>query len=270
MDKVMFASAFAQTAHIDGVVFKFDTPDEQHRQRIATRLRELVQMHYQPADTREHERLFKVKVFNMTTDRSRAIVKFSLYGGYALAVTQLPAALVPNLFELHLKSYAYGLADDRVKPLYDTLIWSQKGRQPTLYGQHPNPNSKKGSGVGVRIGDRNSDYGFVFYKRPSQRLGLELRIKDKACFARTVKALDLGVKSGWDDSSIWQAVINTLCHAAAQEFVRDVRSKGVDLAEFMLLTGEARDAHHLAPIPFTFRTDDDDEVKSWTALRLDF
>lgn len=270
MEKLLFSQAFALAAHIDGVVFKFDTPDEQHRQRIATRLRELVQMHYTPADTREHDRLFKVKVFNMTADRSRAIVKFSLYGGYALALTKLPAALAPNLFELHLKAYAYGMRDEQVKPLYDKLIWSQKGRQPTLYGQHPNPNSKKGSGVGVRIGDRNSDYGFVFYKRPSQRLGLELRIKDKACFSRTTKAIDIGVKAGWEDSVVWQTVLNTLCHAASTEFVRDVRGKGVDLAEFMLLTEHSRDASDAEPYEFTFRTDDDDDIKTWSPLRLDF
>lgn len=269
MADAMFSEVFQRCAHIDGVTLKFDTPDEQHRQRIASKLAAMLQTHYMPEDVKEHERLFKVKVFNMTKDRSRCILKIHLYGGYALAVSQLPASIASAVFEMHFKAYASQFDDGAVKPLYDAIIWAKGGRQPTLYGQHPNPNSKKGKGVGIRVGDRNSDYGFVFYKRPSQRLGVELRIKDKAAFSRITKALDLGIAASWDDATIWATVVRTLQHAAATEFIRDLRSKGVDLGSQMALTDDRRAYGDGEEYRFTFRTDDDDDVKSWASIPLD-
>lgn len=266
----LFATAFQSTAHLDGIVFKFDTVDEQQRQHIGTRLKEMINKNAWFEDTKHFHRCFKVTLFNMDKTRSRMIMKVGLFGAALKAVDRFPASLLANVHEVHYKAYT-SIDDPAVtKDLYGRIVWGTGGRQPTLYGQHPNPNSTKGTGVGVRIGDRNSDYGFVFYRRPAQRMGLELRIRDKACWSRANKALDFTVKYGQEDREAWQTLHRTLMHAASEEFVRDVRAKGIDLAEYLVLHKDSDEGRDQQGVPFSFQTGDDDDVKTWTAVPLDF
>lgn len=269
-----FAEAFQHTAHVDGILLKFDTHDEQQRQAIAGRVRDMVQAHYTPIDMAEHNRLFKVRLFNMSKDKTRQIMKVGLYGQYCRVIHNAPAAILRYLHEAHFKAYCEGLDDKEFDRLRQHIAFASGGRQPTIYGDHPNPNSKKGSGRGARIGDRNSDYNFVMYKRPAQRVGLELRIMDKACWSRAVKALDFATANGLDDASAWQIAYRTLMVAAAEEAVMDYRAKGIDLSDYCALTPVYQEGRKAETFEYEFVVQSDPDTRTWTAeasqLGLDF
>jgi hypothetical protein len=268
MDVISFEEAFAATAKLDGLIFKFDTHDEQHRQIVCGKLRTML-VNACPLPEDDMKRSFKVNVYWMDKQRARAIVKVGVYGPLLRAIEHLPASLIANVFEAHFKSWAADGDESLFREFCSRTVWASGGRQATQFGQKANPNSNKGSGFGLRVGDRNSDYSFVFYRRRGQNVGLEARIKDRACYTRCIKALDIVSRTSSTDSEAWETALAVLAGAAGSMFERELRVKNEKLEWVAALVGTS-DAHADAvKHPFSFDGPPDPEVQTWVAQPFD-
>lgn len=223
-----FAMAFSNTAALDGVIFKFDTGGWDIRQQTIANLRNSL-MELRPMSQRDFERLFKVHIFNMTTDKTRAIVKIEVFGELAKACINLPAGYLGNLHGLHLKSYVFSVADPEGDILRARIFESEGGQQTTLFGAQQVDHASKGSGKGFRVGDRKSDYHFVAYTRRGQRMGLEMRVQDRPIRRTAAEVLEFAAQASITDRGAWLVTCQRVASLAAERFTRDMAVKNIPI-----------------------------------------
>jgi hypothetical protein len=240
-----FITAFKDTYTIDGCIFKIDTSSWDIRNSVVERFKEtLVKgLKLTPEDMKAH---VHIKFFNMSKDSNRAIVRIQLTGWPANHAPDLFGNYVHDLTELHLKSFIVGVpSGDSELQLQRELLESESGQQLTLFGGTSSyaGNKRKGTGRGIRIGSRKSDYNFVLYRRAGERMGLEVRVKDAAMLRARDKAIAAYTSGDVTGRSAFDAVVKAVSVIGATQFYNDLTLKGIAIGKIaMHLTDTAEDA----------------------------
>lgn len=227
-----FANAFTDTYAVDGLILKVMTSAWDIRQQVMSHMRDFLREGFD-GDDKAFDKMFQAKIFNMSTDKTKAIVRFQIYGSLCRRALQLPAGYLAYLNEVHIKSYAHTPEDPSLDKLRDAIYASEGGQQASLFGASQYTNVQKGDGRGWRIGDRKSDYSFVCYTRRGQRPGIEVRVKDAPVRRNCVQAIEAAVALGANDYSTWCLVISRVAKAGALRLEQDLTKKGIAPNDFI-------------------------------------
>lgn len=227
-------NAFADTYAVDGVIIKVDLSGVDTRQHFIGKMRDELRTLTPHLDDKQFTKGFKPQVYYMDRDRYRAIVKVNLYGPVAQVADKLPAGMIAQVNEVHFKSYAVFYmgtdSEDLRKALFEA---DEQGQQLNLFGAKEQRHADKGDGKGWRIGDRNSDYHFVGYRRAGQRLGVEIRVKDRPVKRMAAEAVEMSAEYGLNDHSAWRLFFTKLAKVGGDRFDADLTRKSVDLNQYV-------------------------------------
>jgi hypothetical protein len=222
-----FGNAFADTYAIDGLIFKVRTSGWDIRQNVIGWMQDFFKEGFTGTE-KDFARLFQFKIFNMSTDKNQAIVRFQVYGSLCNRALDLPAGQLAFLNEAHFKSYAVNDGDPALDKLRDAIYDSEGGQQANLFGASAHTNLQKGDGRGWRIGDRKSDYHFVCYTRTGQRPGIEVRVKDAPVRRMAAESVELSAVHSLKDRNAWLVMLGKLAKLAADRLYADLARKGIE------------------------------------------
>ena len=217
----------------DGLVFKWQADDADFRQHSIADLLAWLEDQCDDISEKDFKRLVKVHIFNMAKDHTRAIAKVEVFGTVARCVNTMPLRFANWLVGMHVKTFFDGITTDEFVEMCRHINDGVGFQQPVLFGPNPHGKADKGTGRGLRIGDRESGFGMVLYERAGQRPGLELRVQ-KGVFVTASRAIREVLKREPTLSSgvIFTLLFDAACLAGTCRLDRELLARGTDLGEY--------------------------------------
>lgn len=216
----------------DGIVFKFPAMHIEHYKPMIEEL----QQEFDTVTAGKEVQPGRVKVFNFGAFDGPKIVKVSYYGLSAIYATMLSSKWFQYVDEVHHKVFLGMKADDAAEVLQDELFHSVMGRKARYTHNSAAKNKKQERSYGLAVGDKDSAYEFVIYRRGKEyNYGIEVRIKGKALepLKEQARSVEATVAQFGGTEPKMHIGVNPAIDKAWTEFWGEMRRKAVDLGDYV-------------------------------------
>jgi len=199
-------------------------------------------------------RFIKVRILNMGSDVRGKVVKIECYGAAATLFYDLPPWLSSQVASIHIKAYIHGAGPADFTAFREELMGTTGNQQLTLFDEKRRASSNKGTGEGLRIGDRDSDFHLVAYKRTGERASIECRVSGAALRRLVGEVKSLYGASDEMQKHFSNGVLISARRYAGKRLFKELDSRGVDLAEFCEGFTDVRSEDFASPVVGRFDT----------------
>lgn len=257
---------YSASCATDGFLLKMQIPDEAGIQNFVCDFWTVAGSYGFRENDPVSRRFIKVRILNMGSDVRGKVVKIECYGAAAAMFPDLPPWLSTQTASIHVKAYMHGIGPEDFTALRGELMGTTGNQQLTLFDEKRRASANKGTGEGFRIGDRDSDFHLVAYKRTGERASIECRVGG-AAMRRLVRetVTQYGPSDGMQ-KFISNGILLSARRYASKRLFKEFDSRGVELAEFCEGFTDSVAEHYTRPVVgrfdtgrFTTATPDDKE-----------
>lgn len=234
MSELERVKAMSMVGLLDGVVLKLPPMHKANYEPIVNAI--ITEHNDRTGGNGDHKP--RVKVFNYGKQDGPKIIKIGFYGLDAIAFQSMSAEWFAYVDEVHHKTFLDTVDDEAVRTMMDELFHAPMGRTARYTHNKASKESKNDKSLGLAIGDKNSSYEFVFYRRGEKfNYGLEVRIKGVAL--KPIKdeaARMVQMMQSQEQVRLTSYVpLQQATDKAWAQFWREMGTKNVDLGDYIEL-----------------------------------